>query len=92
MMLAEGFTPEGWVLIISALFAGFSSLIVALKGLKQGQDTNTTLTNGHDQMVSAVMDLTRQLNEAGVEIKPLTVAPLGSGVSGAKKKAPPKPK
>ncbi len=71
MILADGFTPEGWVLVISALFAGLSSLVVAFKGLRQGQQTNQTLTNGHDQMVTAVADLTRQLNEAGVKVKPL---------------------
>ncbi len=71
MMLADGFSPEGWVLIISALFTGLTSLVVAIKGLRQGQDTNRTLTNGHDQMVTAVADLTRQLNEAGVKVKPL---------------------
>ncbi len=90
MILANGFTPEGWVIIIAAFFTGLTSLVVALKGLKQGQDTNTTLTNGHDQMVAAVVDLTRQLNDAGVTIKPLPLPPTGSGVSHSKPK--PKPK
>ncbi len=71
MILADGFSPEGWVLIISAMFTGLTSLVVAVKGLRQGQDTNRTLTNGHDEMVTAVADLTRQLNEAGVKVKPL---------------------